>query len=122
MVPTSSSEPAKIKVKVRLDPHGILTIPSASMVEQVALPVMSDAENKPDNAEPMDTSADTTESQKENGTSGGTNKENADQQPQNVYLIFYFNTDMLRLPVSDFLIASLCYCKSLCIRNCKLPV
>lgn len=83
LVPTSSGEPAKIKVKVRLDPHGILTIPSASMVEQVALPVMSDAENKPDNAEPMDTSADTTESQKENGTSGGTNKENADQQPQN---------------------------------------
>ena len=57
VVPTSSGEAPKVKVRVRLNIHGILTVANASMTEE--LPAVeepkSSGEKAADSAEPMDT-------------------------------------------------------------------
>ena len=58
MVPTSSGEAHKVKVRVRLNIHGILTVASASMVEELPAieePKSTDDKQNADSVEPMDT-------------------------------------------------------------------
>lgn len=78
VIPTSTGEAAKIKVKVRLNIHGILSISSASMIEDLPTPSPeAELETKADAAEPMDTtSVASAESLKENGSGNANDTEN----------------------------------------------
>ena len=70
--PTSSGEAPKVKVRVRLNIHGILTVASASMIEEIQTvdePQSTGEKGAADAAEPMDTapSDDGNTESKENG-------------------------------------------------------
>ena len=91
VVPTSSGETPKVKVRVRLNIHGILTVASASMTEE--LPAVeepkSTGEIATDSAEPMDTTqeADANTTAKVNGvekTSDDTEQKDTKDEPMNV--------------------------------------
>ena len=61
VTPTSSGEAPKVKVRVRLNIHGILAVSSASMTEElpaVEEPKSTESQPNVDSAEPMDTAQD----------------------------------------------------------------
>ena len=82
ITPTSTGEAAKIKVRVRLNIHGVLTVSNASMVEELPTPPPSPETNEKETpAEPMEAQpsdgADATA--KENGIVPNVENKNEDE-------------------------------------------
>eukprot|EP00112_Aurelia_sp_Birch-Aquarium-sp1_P015806 Seg353.11 transcript_id=Seg353.11/GoldUCD/mRNA.D3Y31 product="Heat shock protein 105 kDa" protein_id=Seg353.11/GoldUCD/D3Y31 len=79
VTPSSTGESSKVKVKVRLNIHGILAVTSASMVELLPTPPPSpEPEKRADGPEPMETAQNenAAEPPKENGTNGTDSADN----------------------------------------------
>lgn len=94
VVPTPEGESAKVKVKLRMNIHGIFTVKNASLVEKVLVPVEAPAKKKEEKAaedkpkvngeEPMETDAANSQNGEGNKTeSDGTPKMETDQQETN---------------------------------------
>ena len=81
--PTSTGEPSKIKVKVRLDIHGLFNVSSAQMIEKLPTPPPTpekEQDTKEAEPEPMDTTPGANEEEKTN-VNGETEKtENNEEQ------------------------------------------